>query len=199
MRLAAAEQQQHRHDNDNAQESSGQRQRFKMVEGTSKKQMLAAKPSKYTSGEQQKRAALKSKWHKIVEDLIDDQYPAQGKLGDGEFAVNQPIARKRALATSNQYPQPSTGASSLPDDDTKLMIVVKRKPDGNGLGDLFAGESQQQQQQQPQQQSRPPVNMEQHRLKIINDDFGILREAKITSNNHLGYKGMPKFGSDEQF
>lgn len=139
----------------------------------------------YDSDWQQKKqlkAALKKKWHKIVDELIDDQFA--GSPGASE--LSQPIQRLREPQKRN------------PNGD----LFADRQP---SLQDLSSGQpagaqSVDQQQQQQQQQAffaREPSK--QHLRNIMEDNFGILKESKFTTNNHLGLKGAPKFGSDESF
>lgn len=42
-------------------------------------------------------------------------------------------------------------------------------------------------------------NVNEHARRIMDDRFGIIKESVFSTNNHLGLKGVPKFGSDEEY
>lgn len=43
------------------------------------------------------------------------------------------------------------------------------------------------------------TNLNQHARRILDDGFGIMNESKFSTNNHIGFKGVPKFGSEEEY
>lgn len=69
-------------------------------------------------------------------------------------------------------------------EDNSLAMLIKRKPMAEAA-ELPA--------------TRQPANMNEHARNILDDTLGIRRDSIFTTNNHLGLKGVPKFGSDEQF
>lgn len=178
---------------------------------------LKPSPSSITAKKNKQLQQLKKKWHKLVDELIDNELPSsssssssRASLTSAQMMVNEPIARRRQpVAAASQMQQQQPGM--IDDDSEKIVLVVKRKPalDLNAAGsgapispaliafnnlDLANGNGQQQ-----QQPSRSPMNMLEHQRKILNDGFDIRRESIFTTNNHLGQKGVPKFGNDEQF
>lgn len=133
----------------------------------------------------QKKLAIKRKLHKLVDEIVDESTETDDTLKD--------VARRRSL-TQNQQVQPQQQQQQK---DDGLVIIMKRRPldDNNELGDLFSQPQQLQQQQPP----RRLKNLNEHTRNILDDSFGIRRDSIFTTNNHLGSKGTPKFGSEEQF
>lgn len=169
-------------------------------------------------GSQKKRAdklALKKRLHKMVEQMVENQYPADEQTGEQET--------KPALSAKHKKWQ-SSG-----DQDEKIMILVKKPssyldlatPPNHGTTDLQGAEGANlgggalnlalrnylngQASSGPERerlgagQQRPLVTVGEHERRVTNDGFGILRESVFTTNNHLGLKGVPKFGSDEEY
>lgn len=51
----------------------------------------------------------------------------------------------------------------------------------------------------PMGSQRQPQDQQQHNRRILNDAFGILSKSVFSSNNHLGQKEVPKWGSEEEY
>lgn len=43
------------------------------------------------------------------------------------------------------------------------------------------------------------ISKQAHERKILDDAFEIIKESKFSTNNHLGSKGVPKFGSEQDY
>lgn len=140
----------------------------------------------------QKKLAIKRKLHKLVDEIIDESVAADEALREEVAAAT----RRRAVNAVQQNQQVQEQQQQKDDGDDGLMMMIKRKPltDNNELGDLFSQPSS-----QSQQPPRRPANLNEHARNILDDSFGIRRDSVFTTNNHLGLKGVPKFGSDEQF
>lgn len=167
-----------------------------------KKQQLTTKPSKRTKEyeqeaaameeqQQQQKRALKRKLHKLLE----------AKAGADP---DEPRPRKSQAALEDN------GAEGQ--DERLAVILIKRKPQlvgleggqqpaqtisSNSLRDGASSSAPGQPQQQPP--VRHGVNMAEHARRILDDKFDILRHSIFSTNNQLGTKEVPKFGSDEQF
>lgn len=160
----------------------------------------------------QLKSALKKKWHKRVDDLIEGQFASGNSQQIGGLSqASEPIARSRPIGRGSRIdttkPHRVPSDFTLPEEDNtdRIMVIVKKRPAPqtpetmntqtlNQLDDqssLFNRELQ--------QQPMAGGNVNEHTRRILDDKFGIMKESIFTTNNHLGLKGVPKFGSDEVF
>lgn len=164
-----------------------------MLGALSKQQPIEKKQKKFAKTNDQNQA-LKRKLHKLVDELVDDPEAVANSEGSS-FAVNEPTLRKRSNQQVFQL-KPTTLEAENDDDESKLVFTIKRKPTldsvDNALGDLYES------QQQPADNSRRPMNLKEHQRNILDDTLNIRRDSIFTTNNHLGFKAPPKFGSDDQ-
>lgn len=168
--------------------------KFNNADGLKSKSMAALEARLAAESAKQRKLAIKRRLHKLVDEIVDESVAADEALKE----ITSAASHRKALAQNQQVQELQQQQQQLEKDDG-LMLVMKRKPlnDINELGnDLFG----QQQQQQTQSQSQPPRRpTSEHARNILDDSFGIRRDSIFSSNNHLGLKGVPKFGSEEQF
>lgn len=173
---------------------------------------LAGMKQDSSMGSQKKRAekmALKKRLHKMVEQMVENQYPADEQTGEQQSKPERSAKRKK-------------WQSSGSDQDDKVMILVKKPSSyleaadsqgadrdnlGGGALNLAlrnyingqASSAPLARDLRERSAQRPLVTVGEHERRVNNDGFGILRESVFTTNNHLGLKGVPKFGSDEEY
>jgi len=144
------------------------------------------------------RIALKKRWHELVDELIDRSYPSASEKYQKKSDSQNAQKRKRWMPSH--------------EGDEKIMIIMKKPPQDEDIsarsnknqmeseldgGVRFNNLIDNTSQQQPIH--RRPVNMDEHARGVLDDKFGIMRESIFTTNNHLGFKGVPKFGSEEEY
>lgn len=106
------------------------------------------------------------------------------------------IMKKPSISESN-----SDGSSTSLRDS--LQNLAAELGDANSLNSLDGISSQH---SSPSSSSssvathrKTPISASEHQKNIQNDKYGVLKEAIFTTNNHLGHKNPPKFGSEEVY
>lgn len=181
------------------------------------------------------RLALKKKWHRLVDELIDGELPSEmtdtmkqrEQQQQPEFGGSSSYRHKKWSATTGVddegdkimilMKKPPLYASDLQDSDLDSNQALSSIGNGNNnnnnkelkLLKAITGNtdtdqawpsktSLNQRSNQAQGELRSPLEGN-HGRDLLNDKFGILRDSIFTTNNHLGFKGVPKFGSDEVY
>lgn len=162
---------------------------------------------------ERRKAPLKSKLHKFIDTIIDEEiaaaniYDAQQQRLATASKVGVPIARRRLLA--NDKPVQTSDheqnfglnkrlVNLASDENLSLNDNVKPLSLNAADSNLLTISNKELGQQSDLRQTAT-ISPAEHARRIHNDGYGILKEATFTTNNHLGEKGVPKFGSDEAF
>lgn len=162
--------------------------------------------------EEKAKQVLRKRWHKLADDLIDGVFAKQQQ--QQQDSKSSKSSYKKKNWSTKQQQQDKDGIE-------KIMILMKKplsestldsddiniNNENNNLNNLLLTSPPQQEQQQqtaslPSASNlnrRPNVNMQEHARRILDDKFGIMKESMFTTNNHLGLKGVPKFGSEEEY
>lgn len=187
--------------------------------------------------EEKTKQALRKRWHKLADNLIDDLLANQQQQQQQRYQLNDNNSLK-SLDSSYKKKKWSTKQQREDDSDNgfeKIMILMKKPSsksvdsdvmnadNGNSNNLLLTSQPQQTMLlgganeaiglQKPSQYSqsgdsnlqslnsiiRPNANSQEHARRVLDDKFGIMKESIFTTNNHLGLKGVPKFGSDEEY
>lgn len=100
---------------------------------------------------------------------------------------------KRFAQKANQLQQVSSEQQLLDNQLEEMLTPVQASGTGNSFDTLRDSR------EQLNGARRLPNNIGEHARRVIDDKFGIMRDSIFTTNNHLGLKGVPKFGSDEEY
>lgn len=187
--------------------------------------------------EEKAKQALRKRWHRLADDIIDDVFANQQQQ---KFQLNDDNSMKSLDSSFKKKKWFTKRQQQQREDDSdngfeKIMILMKKPMSESADSDVMSADngnsnnllltSQPQQTmlvgganeaigiQKPSQYSqpgdsnlqslnsirRPNVNMQEHARRILDDKFGIMKESIFTTNNHLGLKGVPKLGSDEEY
>lgn len=156
---------------------------------------------------------LKNKWHKLVDDIIDDRFDEISEPTLSAPLDNDQISRldKPASFRRKKWMKNEDVIGATENND-KIMIILKNKPvnldmpepsdSSNTFSLLTNGISAASPSDGPVQKetsAKSTTNLDNHNQRILDDKFGIMKESIFTTNNHLGYKGVPKFGSEEEY
>lgn len=168
--------------------------------------------------QEKQKFELKRRLHKIVDEFVDTKLDEQQQTYPTQQAKRSSVAKtKKTKKWSSNEEQDKQQFG-----DDKIVIIVKQPvsdaepaPLKAGLGGdsgssgqqdlqnvanhLELDPSNQQQQQQVAASRRPKIDMSEHARRIMDDQFGIRRESLFSTNNHLGLKGVPKFGTEEEY
>lgn len=161
--------------------------------------------------EEMAKQVLRKRWHKLADDLIDDVFAS--KQQENLKTLDTSYKKKKWFTKQQQQQERSS------DNGFEKIMILMKKPlsetasdpedintdnENNNPNNLLLTLPPQKQQQTanlPALNSirRPNVNTQEHARRILDDRFGIMKESIFTTNNHLGLKGVPKFGSDEEY
>lgn len=152
-----------------------------------------------------KKATLTNKLHKLIDSIMDEQDFAQQVAAQSKVGV--PMQRTRLVGAGGKAARVGDDKLELgkrianlgANDDADLSINVKPLSLGPADSNSLAVSSKELGEQPGEVKQAVTVSPAEHARRILNDGFGILKEATFTTNNHLGNKGVPKFGSDETF
>lgn len=149
--------------------------------------------------------------------------PFEVKRANGKMAMKPKKKRsdeqqQEELIANNLMSGSSVASEQQTDGDQKIVIIVKQRPTtfssapisfGQSIGEPESlvipmkpgtvGESSSSSSQQAPIR-RPEVDMREHARRILDDSFKIRAESQFTgASNHLGSKGGPKFGGEEEY
>lgn len=203
-------------DNDHEQQF-GLRQQYPTVSNNQEDQKLQQQRAKW---------ALKKRLHKMVEDMVEDRFPESGNTNK-EAPKQMALIDQSSVYSSKPNYDLKRKRWHAQDENEKFMILMNRpsnyldlatpnresdlQQEGSSLNSALMNYISGQQQQQAASPSmmakdapaagpkRPLVNIGEHARRVMDDKFGIMRDSIFTTNNHLGLKGVPKFGSDEEY
>lgn len=151
--------------------------------------------------ESRRKLLLKKRWHKLVDELLDDEMTGKAKRADkwaGKGEKGQAIGRSK-----KKWLSPSVGVEG----GEKMVLIMKKPLDSDPQEEANSVPQMQTNTNQGTLQfernslplaSRPEATSG-HQRRVLDDEFGVRRESLFTTNNHLGLKGAPKFGSDEEY
>lgn len=105
--------------------------------------------------------------------------------------INVPEASSKDM--KDQQQQQQAGSFNQPPSEQPLDFILR--PAGKNLTPPAQDSSN----NDPFPFSRRPRPSLEHLRRILNDEFGILKESKFSSNNHLGEHGVPKAGSEDEY
>lgn len=161
---------------------------------------------KQNAGELRK-LTLKRKLHKFIDTIIDDELKAAENAQEREESdsshasskVGVPMQRRRLNGSPSGLSN-SQHQQSMPVDLRKRLISGGANNDNNSnTNDNLLTDNLQSVNEVKQQAKQAQISASDHARRILDDKFGIMKESIFTTNNHLGNKGVPKFGSDEDF
>lgn len=180
-----------------------QQQQYNNMNNNEKQLKLSSSDHLFKKKQPVMKDGSKKEWRKLVDNLNDNRPALEQTM------VSVPVARRRQPVAQQQKHSYDDSASQLDAANEQSLLLIKRKPGVNLSEDTHSpsllainqNNLDQTNQQQTQQQLRQlnPVDLAEHRRRILNDDFNIRRDSIFTTNNHLGHKEPPKFGSEEQF
>lgn len=188
---------------------------------------------KYDAMIKQDKEALRKRWHKLVEDLIEGEF-----LDDGDDLLrhksdNSDESAPAMMQQDNkQQKRPNMELQAEADAgvDNDSSAHYKRKPSPtnyatvdssvsrrqvSSVGDLISSGDHESRTQSRARSFTTPAHSagdvaddaarqqrlarEPHARRILDDKFGIIKESTFTTNNHLGLKGVPRAGSEEEY
>lgn len=117
--------------------------------------------------------------------------------------TNKRLAKKLTASSKEKRNIDQDADLELP----KLLVVMMQKPENKP--DVDGPDDRSEQQDHSKQiklnskidslDGRRIAPNAEHLRRILNDDFGILKESRFSTNNHLGHQGVPKFGSEDEY
>lgn len=138
-------------------------------------------------------------------------FNSEDESNDEKIMILVKKPRKKTAGLYKGYKKSTTALEDRPDADEPVATGrVGQQPvelssqfvDGGNQWDTLAQRSRQMQAPERVYRRGSPVepsNLNQHARRILDDSFGIMNESKFSTNNHIGFKGVPKFGSEEEY